>query len=78
MKKVPLQVEESALDIFTSNLSPILAYEVQQCWIDPQIIRIGNLLGHGEYNGDSSQLLTTFRNMTFLRCFQFRNIPLPV
>ena len=42
MNRVPLKEPDSALDMLTSNLNPILAYEVQQCWIDPKTIRIGN------------------------------------
>ena len=75
MSKVSLKEPDSALDMLTSNLNPIIAYEVQQCWIDPKAIRIGNLLGHGEYDTVdkvASLRLTKFRNR-ILGCFQCGN-----
>ena len=39
--------EESTLDKFLKGLPPDLACEVKQCWIEPEDITLGNLLGKG-------------------------------
>ena len=39
--------EESHREILLRNVSPDLACEIRQCWIDPDCVATGSLLGRG-------------------------------
>ena len=41
--------EESVVEILLKNLNPELACEIEECWIDPDSISIGHLLGKGNF-----------------------------
>ena len=39
--------EDSPLELLFRNISPNLACEIKQCWIDPETLTLGTFLGKG-------------------------------
>ena len=42
-------MEKSNLEVFLENLSPALACEIKECWIDSDAFTIENLVGNGNF-----------------------------
>ncbi len=40
---------KSVLEIMLTNVNPNLACEIKDCWIDPDLFSIGNMIGRGKF-----------------------------